>query len=124
MKTFIASCITLGLTVCCVIFLSGMPIAAGQNMLNEVNRMYESKKSPDELEASLEKITELWNNSRKAVSLTVGHTEIGLINAALAELDAAAKLNDDTEYMLSLAGLRVVLSELIASEKFSFGRIF
>ena len=124
MKTFIASCITLVLTVCCVIFLSGIPVAAGQNMLNEINLMYESKKSPDALEASLQKITELWDNSKKAVSLTVGHTEIGLIDAALAELDAAAKLNDDTEYMLSLAGLRVVLSELIASEKFSFGRIF
>ena len=124
MKTFIASGITLILTVCCVVFLTNKALDTESSMLNEVNKIYENEESPDSIEASLKKITEAWSDAKITVSLTVGHAEIAIIDTALAELDAAAKEGDGTEFLLSLARLRTVLSELIASEKLSFGRIF
>ncbi|MCQ2456293.1 MAG: DUF4363 family protein [Clostridia bacterium] len=81
------------------------------------------EKDSAEILGVLEKMTDLWSRRKFGVSLSVGHRELGEIEAAILTVEAAVRSGSDGNYAAALVNLSQKIDSLAKSEKLSLDGI-
>ena len=114
MKGFIASVVTLCILIGLIVW-NGIWLHRTMADLLDRTKSLESA-TAEEREALSSELFEKWKKCRKALSITVSHTEIESIDSRIVSLKAYAKDGEDGEFYAALAQLREELEFLHRSE--------
>ena len=113
MKSFVAACAFLALTVAAAVFSSLWIGGVAGDMRSRVEALPPLREAADgTLPEAAEGIASAWERSRRGVALLAGERESAAVTAAIGSLRAAAESGDAGEYGAAREELLSALREL------------
>ena len=125
MKVFISACAALLLSVALVVVSTVYTGNFTDELMSLSEKLPETadEKDSGEILGVLDKMMEVWQSRKFGVSLSVGHRELGEIEAAILTVEAAVRSGSDGNYAAAIVNLSQKIGNLAESEKLSLDGI-